>query len=274
MEGVMTPPFVRAVHLLRLTDLWLTPFISVTGSIPSPAVLRKRLLPYTESGLPLIVQLIGREAEMLAECAVSLEKLGIRAVNLNLACPSPTVTAHGAGGALLRDPDHVRRIVRAVRDALRKETSLSVKLRAGYSELDIPRLLDAVEGAEFLLLHYRTVTENYRPVGNGWKRLAEAVRRSRVPIFGNGDIASPEDAVRMMEQTGCAGVALARAFLKQPGLLNRIRTGAADSPDVPDMLEEMERAGSPQGPLREFARRALPPEEFRKFLFRVRGRNA
>ena len=102
MEGVMTPPFVRAANLLKLTDLWLTPFLSVTGSVPSPSVLRKRLLPYTESGLPVIVQLIGRDPDALTECAVSLEQSGIRAVNLNLACPSPTVTAHGAGGGYSR----------------------------------------------------------------------------------------------------------------------------------------------------------------------------
>ena len=104
----MTPAFVRAANLLKLTDLWLTPFISVTGSVPSAPVLRRRLEPYTESGLPLIVQLVGRTPDSLAECAVSLERLGIRAINLNLACPSPTVTSHGAGGALLRSPESVR----------------------------------------------------------------------------------------------------------------------------------------------------------------------
>ena len=200
MEGVMTPPFVRAANLLKLTDLWLTPFLSVTGSVPSPSVLRKRLLPYTESGLPVIVQLIGRDPDALTECAVSLEQSGIRAVNLNLACPSPTVTAHGAGGALLRDPERVRAIVRTVRNALKSTTSLSVKLRTGYSNVDLARLIGAVEGAEFILLHHRTVQENYRSVPDGWKRLSEAVRLSPVPVFGNGDIASPDDAVRMVGQ--------------------------------------------------------------------------
>lgn len=268
MEGVMTPPFVRAANLLKLTDLWLTPFLSVTGSVPSPSVLRKRLLPYTESGLPVIVQLIGRDPDALTECAVSLEQSGIRAVNLNLACPSPTVAAHGAGGALLRDPERVRAIVRTVRNALKSTTSLSVKLRTGYSNVDLARLIGAVEGAEFILLHHRTVQENYRSVPDGWKRLSEAVRLSPVPVFGNGDIASPDDAVRMVGQTGCAGVALARAFLKNPGLLNAIRNPSTKSLTPLQMLEEMERAGSPQGPLREFARRALPPDEFRRFLKR------
>ncbi len=262
----MTPAFVRAANLLKLTDLWMTPFISVTGSVPSPAVLRKRLEPYREPGIPLIVQIIGREPEPLAKCAASLEQLGIRAVNLNLACPSPTVTSHGAGGALLRDPERVRAIVRTVRKALRNGTSLSVKLRAGHDTPNIAELLDAAADAEFILFHYRTVTENYRPVAGGLKRIAEAVGASRVPLFGNGDIASPEDARRMMEKTGCAGVALARSFLKNPGLLNQIRKETTDALSVREMLDAMERAGSSPGPLREFARRALPPEEFRAFL--------
>ena len=262
----MTPAFVRAANLLKLNDLWLTPFISVTGSIPSPAVLRKRLEPYREAGIPLMVQIIGREPEPLAECAVSLERLGIRAVNLNLACPSPTVTSHGAGGALLRTPDRVREIVHMVRQALKPETSLSVKLRTGYDKPEIPVLLDAVDGAELVILHFRTVSENYRPVTGGLKRLAEAVRLSKVPVFGNGDIASPEDALRMAEKTRCAGVALARMFLKNPGLPNQIRSGAEHAMSVHEMLDAMRNAGSPEGPLREFARRALPPEEFRTFI--------
>lgn len=266
MEGVMTPAFVRAANLLKLNDLWLTPFISVTGSVPSSAVLRKRLEPYREAGIPLMVQIIGREPEPLAECAVSLERLGIRAVNLNLACPSPTVTSHGAGGALLRTPDRVREIVRTVRSALKPETSLSVKLRTGYDKPEIPVLLDAVDGAELIILHFRTVSENYRPVTGGLKRLAEAVRLSKVPVFGNGDIASPEDAHRMTEKTGCAGIALARMFLKNPGLPNQIRSGAEHAMSVYEMLDAMRNAGSPEGPLREFARRALPPEEFRAFI--------
>lgn len=270
MEGVMTPAFVRAVNLLKLTDLWLTPFISVTASVPSAPVLRKRLEPYTESGLPLIVQLIGRTPGSLAECAVSLERLGIRAINLNLACPSPTVTSHGAGGTLLHTPENVRRIVSEVRTALQNSTSLSVKLRAGFDEPDIAGLLDAVSGAEFIIFHYRTVLENYRPIKNGLTRLAEAVRRSPVPVFGNGDITSPTDATRMLEKTGCSGIALARSFLKAPGLLNQIRQNDASALSVSDLLNAMIRADSPIGPLREFARRALPPDEFRHFLHQQR----
>ncbi len=262
----MTPAFIRAANLLKLTDLWLTPFISVSASVPSPAVLRKRLDPYTEAGIPLIVQIIGREPEMLAECAVSLEKLGIRAININIACPSPTVTRNGAGGALLRNPELVRKIVQTVHNALRKETSLSVKLRSGHNEPNIAELLDAVSDAEFIVFHYRTVEENYRPVSGGLKRIAEAVKLSKVPIFGNGDISTPEDALRMMEKTNCSGVALARAFLKNPGLPNQIREGTEQPLSVYEMLDEMKRSGSHEGPLRELARRALPPEKFKAFL--------
>ena len=266
----MTPAFVRAATALRLVDLWITPFYSVSpDAVPAKRVLKRRFAPWLETGLPLMVQLIGHAPAELAACAARLEEIGVRAVNLNLACPSRTVVGHGSGGALLKDPGAVGKIVSGIRNAVSAQVSVSVKIRAGYdSDAMLPELIGAAEDAELIIFHYRTVTEQYRPVSDGLKRLEQAVECANVPVIGNGDIGSAEDAETMVRETGCAGIALARSFLKNPGILNALRTGEAVNAGARchAMLEEMERFESGPGPLLEFARAGLPEEEFRVFL--------
>ncbi len=270
MEGVQTPAFVRAATALRLLDFWITPFYSVSPeAVPSKQVLKRRFAPYFETGLPFAVQLIGHAPVELAECAVHLEEIGVKAVNLNLACPSKTVLGHGNGGALLKNPDAVRAIVSEVRKALSAHISFSVKLRAGFSsDADLPDLIAAVEDAELVIFHYRTVSEMYHPIANGLTRLGKAVESAKVPVIGNGDIQSADDASRMVRETGCDGVALARFFLKNPGILNAIRNGGTPSSQTSRraMLAEMRNCKSELGPLLEFARTGMEQDEFRSFL--------
>lgn len=266
MEGVTTLSFVRAASELNLVDLWMTPFFSVTaGSVPSRASLRKKLEVYSGTKFPLIVQLIGHDADSLAETACRLAEIGVRAVNLNFACPSPTVTRHGSGGALLKDPEKIREIVSKIRSRLPENISLSVKLRSGYETPNVKEIIQAVSDAEFIVFHFRTVREMYFPVEHGLSRIAEAVENTEIPVFGNGDIDSCESAEKMIQQTHCKGVAIARAFLRDPSLPNRIR-GNVRLVSPMEMLAEMERLGTPRPPLLEFARAALPETEFRTYL--------
>ena len=273
MEGVQTPAFVRAATALRLVDFWITPFYSVSSdAVPSKQVLKRRFAPYFETGLPFAVQLIGHAPAELAACAAHLEEIGVKAVNLNLACPSKTVLGHGNGGALLKNPDAVRTIVSEVKKVLSAHISFSVKLRAGYdSDAELPDLIAAVEDAELIVFHYRTVSEMYQPIANGLARLGKAVESAKVPVIGNGDIQSPGDAHRMVQETGCAGVALARFFLKNPGILNAVRTGELPSPQTcrRAMLSEMRTCRSELGPLLEFARTGMEQQEFRSFLLEL-----
>lgn len=273
MEGVTTASFIRAASRLGLSDLWMTPFLSVTaGSVPSRSALRKKLDVYFETGLPLIVQLIGHDADSLAETACRLAGISVRAVNLNLACPSPTVIRHGSGGALLRDPDKVFRIVSRVRSVLPPQISLSVKLRSGFESPNVKEIIQAVSDAEFIVFHFRTVKEMYSPVEHGLARIAEAVENTELPVFGNGDIDSCESAEKMVQQTHCKGVAVARAFLRDPSLPDRIRgTGHRVSPM--EMLAAMEKLGTPRPPLLEFARAALNETEFRIYLEQLKKVN-
>lgn len=274
MEGIQTPAFVRAATALRLVDFWITPFYSVSpDAVPSKQVLKRRFAPYFETGLPFAVQLIGHAPAELAACAAHLEEIGVKAINLNLACPSKTVLGHGNGGALLKNPDAVNSIVAEVKKAISAHISLSVKLRAGYdSDAELKNLIAAVEDAELIVFHYRTVLEMYHPIANGLERLRKAVESANnISVIGNGDIQSLGDARRMVLETGCAGVALARFFLKNPGILNAIRNGEPPSPATSRrvMLSEMRNCNSELGPLLEFARTGMEQEEFRSFLLEL-----
>ena len=229
LEGIMNRDFFfDAACSLGLLDSWMPPFLGVSrGAVPSVGKLRKRFARFLDSALPLTVQLLGNDADSLAETALRLAECGVRSVNLNFACPSRTVVRSGSGGALLRDVRHTGEIAAALCRRV-PQICVSVKLRSGFScagesgEL-IRRLCGA--GVSWILFHFRTVSENYAFVGRdeAFRRIGMAVQAAgAVPVFGNGDILTAEDAGRMREASGCAGVAVGRGFLKNPFLLREI----------------------------------------------------
>ena len=230
MEGIMNRNFFfDAAHTLDLIDSWMPPFLGVSrGAVPSVGKLEKRFARYRDSGIPLTVQLLGNDADTLAETALRLAACSIRSVNLNFACPSKTVLGSGSGGALLKEPDHALKIAAAVHARV-PELCLSVKLRSGFDSPEesaelLRRLGDA--GVSWIIFHFRTVSENYAFVerDEALRRIAAAVRCANgVPVFGNGDILTADDALLMREKTQCAGIALGRGFLKNPFLLRELR---------------------------------------------------
>lgn len=222
MEGVMTPLFCRAFHQLHLTAGWLTPYYRITTHIPKIAKLEKFIQPYLEGGLPVIVQLMGTDAVLLAGTAVRMINCGARGINLNFACPSQQVLRSGTGGAMLCDIDLMIRILTEVKNAL-PDISLSVKVRSGFespreSENIVPALAETGV-LDFIGAHFRTVKENYGPVSDGTERLRRIVSLAgKVPVIGSGDVFSCADAQKIME-TGCAGVMAARGILRDPFLI-------------------------------------------------------
>jgi tRNA-dihydrouridine synthase C len=226
MEGVMTPLFCRAFHQLHLTDGWLTPYYRVTNNVPKDGKLKKFLLPFMENDLPVIVQLMGTDADLLAKVAERMVFLGAKGINLNFACPSRQVIKSRTGGALLQNIPLMVEILKSIQKSL-PETSLSAKIRCGFedwkeSEKIIPALVEAVS-LDFLGVHFRTVKENYSSVANGSKRLKNITALAgKVPIIGSGDIFSNEDAQNLLK-FGCAGVMVARGVLRNPFLINNLK---------------------------------------------------
>ena len=233
LQGVMTRTFMHAAARLDLIPLWFTPFFSTGGvSVPKRAAILRKLAPYrVRPDLPLVFQLIGHDANSLAATAAGFAGYGVHGINLNFACPSKTVTASGNGAYLLKSPETVFELTRAAREAVPRDVSVSVKLRAGWdSPGSVREIIRAVcdAGADWIVFHYRTAAEAYKPVDKleRVRRIALAVESAgSVPVFGNGDVSSCADAETLVRSTGCAGVAVGRGFLSDPWLVRRILSG-------------------------------------------------
>lgn len=170
------------------------------------------------------LQLFGREPEILAEAARELEAFGFEFFDLNFGCPAPKITGNGEGSALMREPEQIGRIVRAVAGATKRP--VTVKIRAGWDE----RSINAVEvaeiceqaGAAAIAVHARTRMQQYAGRAD-WGIIREVKRAVSVPVIGNGDVRSGADAVRMLDETGCDGVLVGRAAQGNPWVFREIR---------------------------------------------------
>jgi len=196
----------------------------------------------TASGVPVIVQLLGGNAERLALSAAEAVKLGALGVDLNFGCPAPTVNSHDGGATLLKYPHRIEEIVRAVRGAVPAHLPVSAKLRLGWDSQDAI-LENAARaeagGASWITIHGRTKMQGYQPPAY-WGPIGEVRRRLRIPVVANGDIWRVEDFRACREQTGCEHFMLGRSALANPNLALHVarelglptrETGAHPSPE-------------------------------------------
>jgi len=225
MEGVMTPWFCHAAAALDLTDGWMTPFFRLSDNLPRKRKFTEFLTPFLDSGKPVILQLMGCDAALMADAAaLAAANFQLCGIDVNFACPSPTVLRSGGGGAMLRHPATMVKIICAMRQAL-PELPLSVKLRTGYeSEQEMAGYLPelAAAGVDLISIHFRTVKEVYSQAPGRKERLTRAVELAgAIPVFGSGDVYAITDAQEMLS-CGCAGIMGARGWLRDPWLLRRL----------------------------------------------------
>jgi tRNA-dihydrouridine synthase B len=168
---------------------------------------------------PLCMQLYGSDVERLCEAARWAEDRGAHVIDINMGCPVDKITKRDGGSKLLCDPDRTLRMVDRVIAVLR-HTPLTAKLRLGWDDTCIvaPRLAARLEdaGVSMVTIHGRTTEMRFGGEArlDGIAEVARAVKR--IPVIGNGDIRTPQDAKRMMEVTGCAGVMIGRGALSMP----------------------------------------------------------
>ena len=240
MEGIMSPLYCRIFHQLKLTDYWMTPFIRISNSILKSTALEKFITPFTAADLPVIVQIMGRDMDLVLATVEQLKVFDIAGINLNFACPSRKVMRKGNGGKALLEPESMAVLLGEIRQLL-PNRSLSVKLRSGYNaanemEQIIPTCLTA--DIDFIVMHYRTVTELYQPVDGGIKRLKRAVELAgTVPLIGSGDIFTVADAERLRQESGVAGVIAARGLLHDPWLVRKIQGDKVEAADKERFLK-------------------------------------
>ncbi len=176
---------------------------------------------------PFQVQLSDQNPDLLARMAAGIEEHGYgELVDLNMGCPSRLVTASGHGAALLKDPALIREIVKSVRAAI--TLPLSIKIRLGWdahsiNALEVARIAEG-EGADFITVHARTRAQAFG--GNAdWSMIAAVKQAVTIPVVGNGDVNSAESAQRMLRETACDAVMVARAAFGNPWLIERILSG-------------------------------------------------
>jgi tRNA-dihydrouridine synthase B len=215
MAGVTDTLFRRVIRGLGACGLLMTEFTSSEGITRSPAKAQ-RYLYFQEDEHPIAAQLFGASPQVMAEAARMVEELGYDAVDINLGCPAKKVVKCGGSG-LLRELPLLEEILREVRAAVK--IPLTIKLRAGWDEnsivaREVVKMAEQV-GVEAAAIHPRTRLQGYSGKAD-WKIIAEVKQFAKIPIIGNGDIQCPEDAARMVQETGCDAVMIGRAAATNP----------------------------------------------------------
>ncbi len=180
------------------------------------------LLEIAEEERPAAVQVFGSDPEIVAEAARQAEANGASIIDINMGCPTPKIVKNGDGSALMRRPDLVREIVRCTVKAVK--VPVTVKTRKGWDDDSVNAVeiagIAAQEGAAAVAIHGRTREQFYS--GNAdWSIIKQVKRAVDIPVIGNGDIVKPEDAKRMLEETGCNAVMIGRGAQGNPWIFKR-----------------------------------------------------
>jgi tRNA-dihydrouridine synthase B len=233
MAGVTDTVFRRFIKNLGGCGLIMTEFTSADGVLRDLRV-RGRYLHFYEDEHPISAQLFGSSPSVLADAARLVEDLGFDLVDLNLGCPAKKVVKCNGGSGLLRDLPLIRQIFEAVRAAVK--IPFTVKFRAGWNDDEIVcvELAHIAEscGLGAVALHARTREQGYS--GNArWEWIASVKQAVKIPVIGNGDIRSPEDACAIVAQTGCDAVMIGRMAPANPWIFRQIEQYVGGATGVP-----------------------------------------
>lgn len=171
------------------------------------------------------VQLFGKDVEKMLYSAKYIEKLGVKQIDVNSGCPMKRVVHSGHGAALMKEPEKIKRMLHTIREGLQEETKLSIKIRIGYDKpenyLQIAKIAEEV-GCSHITVHGRTRAQLYSGFAD-WSFIKEVKQSVSIPVIGNGDIFTAEDAKEKIEFSGVDGVMLARGIFGNPWLIRDIR---------------------------------------------------
>lgn len=221
MAGITNPPFRRIAKRLG-AGLVVTEMVSAVGLFRN----HEKTMRYLESDpeeKPLSVQIFGADPQLMAMAAETAIESGADMVDINMGCPARKVIKNGSGGALLRNPDAVRRMVTAIRKTC--TVPLTVKIRAGWAAAEANYLqiahIIADCGADAVTIHPRFVKQGFSGKAD-WRIIREIKENLTIPVIGNGDVFSPELALQMRKETECDFVMIGRGALGNPWIFKQI----------------------------------------------------
>lgn len=227
MAGVTDMPF-RILCKEQGADLIYTEMVSAKG-IHYNNTNTKDMLLVDEAERPTALQLFGSEPDIMAETAKRIEDRNFDIFDINMGCPVPKVVNNGEGSAMMKDVKTASAIVSAVVKAVKKP--VTVKIRKGFAagDANAPEFAKAMEeaGASAIAVHGRT-REQYYSGKADWDIIAAVKQKVSIPVIGNGDIFTPQDAEKMLRYTGCDGIMVARGAQGNPWIFKNIKKYFAD----------------------------------------------
>lgn len=250
--SVLIDPPLALAPMAEVTDTYYRSLIKELGGvglvvsefISSEGLTRKNdrsheMLTFNEAERPVAIQIYGGDPDRMDDAAAIVEAEGVDIVDINMGCPVKKVVRSGAGSGMLKDFDKAARTVEKI--VRRVKIPVTVKVRKGWETDNVLPLLQRFEeiGVSSIAIHGRTRAESYTGASD-WEYIKYVKENLGIPVFGNGDVKSPADAVRMFETTGVDGVMIGRAALHNPfifrDIASYVRTG-----EVPVLHDEIER---------------------------------
>lgn len=246
MAGITDTVFRRFIREMDGCGLLMTEFTSADGVTRKKDKKAQRFLNFYEDEHPITSQLFGSHPDSLAEAARIVEGFGFDLVDLNLGCPAKKVVKCNGGSGLLRELPAIQKIFEAVRAAVK--IPFTVKFRAGWNENELVfrELAKMAEscGLDAVAMHARTREQGYSGQAQ-WQWIAELKSLVSIPVIGNGDIRTPEDARAMVAETGCDGVMIGRAAASNPWIFRQnsqyTSTGSYDIASRADRYQMIRR---------------------------------
>lgn len=221
MAGITDRDFRLIVRRIGGVGLVAMEFLPSKGMVRRDAYV-ERLSHFVDEERPIAIQIYGSDVATMTAAAERVEEMGADICDINMGCPANKVLAGCAGAALMGDLKLAEGIISAVRQ--RVTIPLTVKFRLGLDEkresfLELGRICEA-NGVDAVAMHARNAKQKFRGESH-WAKIGELKEALNIPVIGNGDILSADDAVRMMEETGCDGVMVGRGATRNPWIFQQ-----------------------------------------------------